>query len=61
MAGPIDGDTTTANSKWAELTGYAASLEFLLMAIQWVDVPGDRMLHTQTWIDSSGAGWLTFF
>jgi hypothetical protein len=57
MAGPpVDGDTTTANSKRAELTGYAASLKFLLMAIQWVDVSGDRMLHTQTWIDSSGAG-----
>lgn len=30
-AGPADGDPTTANSKRPELTGYAASLEMLLM------------------------------
>jgi hypothetical protein len=32
-SGPVDGDCTTANSKRSELTGYASSLELLLMLI----------------------------
>ena len=56
MAGPVDGDPNTANSKRSELAGYAASLELLLMFTNWIDFSTNRTMHTQTWIDSSGAG-----
>ena len=55
MAGPDDGDPTMANSKRAELAGYAASLELLLMLTSWVKMSFMDTLYTQTWIDSYGA------
>ncbi len=54
MAGPVDGDPTTANSKRSKLAGYAASLELLKTLLQWVEDPST--IYTQTWIDSLGAG-----
>jgi hypothetical protein len=56
MAGPVDGDPETSNSKRCELAGYAASLELLLMFTSIIQPAPDQKLHTQTWIDSSGAG-----
>jgi hypothetical protein len=56
MAGPVDGDPATANSKRAELAGYAASLELLLMLTSWIQMSPIDTLYTQTWIDSAGAG-----
>ena len=57
-AGPADGDPTTANSKRPELTGYAASLEMLLM-LKTLTLTFDLPPHfvpITTWIDSSAAG-----
>jgi ribonuclease HI len=56
MAGPADGDYTTANSKRSELAGYVASLELILMLLPWLEMHPRDKLHLQTWIDSSGAG-----
>ena len=56
MAGPVDGDPATANSKRAELAGYAASLELLFMLTSWIQMSSIDTLYTQIWIDSSGAG-----
>ncbi len=56
LAGPVDGDYTTANSKRSKLAGYAASLEFILLLIPWLEMGSQDKLHLQTWIDISGAG-----
>ena len=59
-SGPVDGDCTTANSKRSELTGYASSLELLLMltTILRTTQPKGAPLQLQslTWMDSSAAG-----
>jgi hypothetical protein len=56
MAGPVDGDPQTSNSKRSKLAGYAASLEMLLMLVQFVEMSPNQKIYRETWIDSSGAG-----
>jgi hypothetical protein len=55
IAGPVDCNHDTANSKRSELAGYTASLELLLMIIHFLGESTTRM-STKTWIDSSSAG-----
>jgi hypothetical protein len=54
-AGP-DGDPHTSNSKRSELAGNAASLELILMIVTLLKPRRAPVIHTKTWIDSSGAG-----
>jgi hypothetical protein len=55
-AGPVDGDPNSSNSKRSELAGYAASLELILLIISLLSFDNVPVMHTKTWIDSSGAG-----
>ncbi len=56
VAGPVDGDPTTSNSKRSKLVGYVASLELLLMFTTLLSLQDPSRLYTQMWIDSSSAG-----
>jgi hypothetical protein len=48
MAGPVDGDPHTSNSKRSELAGYVASLEMLLMLVTFLDPLPTHKIHTTT-------------
>ncbi len=55
-AGPVDGNPHTAKSKRSELTGYASSLETMLMITHATASSHQKgPLRTLTWINSSGA------
>jgi hypothetical protein len=56
VAGPVDGDPDTSNSKRSELAGYAASLELILLIVTILPLERTTKMHTKTWIDSSAAG-----